>query len=262
VREDLVSFIDLAPTVLAIAGVDLPRHLQGQVFLGERPAPPRTHVFAARDRMDETYDIIRAARDRRFKYIRNFEPWRPYAQPIDYMDQMPTMREMRRLAAEGRLEGAARLFFRATKPDEELYDLEADPHEVRDLAGSPEHAAALERLRRALDAWMVESGDLGLLCEDVLAERQRPGGRWAETAAPEISPAGGSFAGPVEVRIACATEGASIACTTGEGEAARWRLYSGPLTVAQSATLRVKACRLGFRDSPEVKASFEIRRGS
>ena len=139
--DDLIAFVDFGPTVLSLAGVSVPKHMQGRPFLGPQKSPPREYVFAARDRMDERYDVIRAVRDKRFKYIRNFMPHLPYAQRIAYMDLMPTMQEWRRLHAANQLSGPAALFFRETKPVEELYDTEADPHEVNNLAGDP-------RLRR------------------------------------------------------------------------------------------------------------------
>jgi uncharacterized sulfatase len=94
VSDELVAFVDL-PTVLSLAGVEIPKHFQGQAFLGEQKAAPREYVYAARDRMDETLDIIRAVRDKRFKYIRNYRPDLPYAQDIAYMNEMPTMKEWR-----------------------------------------------------------------------------------------------------------------------------------------------------------------------
>ncbi len=247
VREDLVSFLDLAPTLLSIAGVELPGHLQGRPFLGERAAPPREHIFAVRDRMDETYDMMRAVRDRRYKYIRNFQHAKPYVQYIDYMEQMPAMREMRRLNKEGKLEGPQKLFFRPEKPEDELYDTAADPHEIANLAASPEHQTTLRRLRGVLEKWMKDTGDLGLIPEDQLNERMRPGGRWEVTAAPVITRLASNA-----VKITCPTEGASIAYTTEPGDNARWKLYTGPLTLGSSTTVRARACRLGFKDSPEV----------
>ena len=118
--------------------------------------------------MDETYDLIRSARDTRFKYLRNYAPQRSYAQNITYMNQMPTMREMRRLNAEGQLSGAATLYFRETKPVEELFDTEADPHEVVNLADRPEHAETLKRMRAALERWQEDVGDSGLIPEPLL----------------------------------------------------------------------------------------------
>jgi len=259
-REELVSFIDFAPTTLALAGVAIPPHLQGRVFIGQAAAPAPEFIFAARDRMDAAYDVIRAAGDGRYKLIRNFEPEKPYAQPIAYMDKMPTMRVWRRLAAEGRLTGPAALFFAPSKPLEEFYDTLEDPHEVNNLIDAREHQDRIGRMRAAIERWMAESGDLGLIPEAELLDRWRPEGKWASTAAPTIRPDGGRFDAPIEVRIACTTEGASIEYSLESDAAARWRLYAGPVRLERSGTLRVRAGRLGYRDSPVVEAAFELSR--
>jgi uncharacterized sulfatase len=258
VADRLVAFVDFAPTVLSLAGVRPPDHMQGRAFLGEFDASPREYVFAARDRMDETYDIIRAVRDRRWKYIRNFEPQKPYAQHIKYMEKMPILQEMRRLQAESKLQGAPALWFAPTKPTEELYDTVADPHEVNNLAAAPEHQETLRRLRGVLEQWMKETNDLALVPEPELKERMRPGGVWAVAAAPAIAPNGGAFNGAVDVTLSCPTPGASIAYTAETGRNARWLLYSRPIRLAQSATLRAKACRLGYRDSSIAEAVFRF----
>ncbi len=258
VNDELVSFVDFAPTVLSMAGVKVPDYMQGRPFAGEQKASPRQYVYGARDRMDETYDIIRYVRDKQYKYIRNFEAQKPYAQYIHYMEQMPTMREMRRLHAAGELIGPQTLFFAPSKPEEELYDTAADPHEINNLAARPDHQDVLKRMRAALQEWMDETKDLGLIPEPELKERMRPGGQWSVTAAPKITPDGGEFQEAVKVEIACPTEGASIAYTTEAGEGAHWQLYSEPLHVRESLTLRAKACRLGYKDSPETKATFQI----
>ncbi len=170
VRDDLVSFIDFGPTVLSLAGVTIPSYIQGQAFLGDQAAEPREYIHGARDRMDETYDIIRAVRDKRYKYIRNFEPGKPYAQYIGYSERTPTMKIMRDHNKYGKLTGPQKLFFLPTKPVEELYDTESDPHEINYLAGTPEHEGVVERMRGELKRWMAEIKDLGLIPEHVLAE--------------------------------------------------------------------------------------------
>lgn len=178
VCDDLVCFLDFAPTMLKLAGVEAPSHLHGRVLppiekvtstdLSPLPTTTREFIFGHRDRMDETYDLIRSARDTRFKYIRNYAPRRTYSQNIAYMNQMPSMREMRRLNAEGQLNGAVSLFFRETKPVEELFDTEADPHEIVNLADRPEHAVTLKRLRTALERWQEDIDDSGLIPEPLL----------------------------------------------------------------------------------------------
>lgn len=181
VCNDLVAFVDLAPTVLSIAGIDIPANIQGQAFLGgAKAAKPREYVYAARDRMDERIDLIRMVRDRRFKFIRNYEWWKPYAQNISYMNEMPTMIEWRRLAAEGKLRGPQQLFLAPQKPREELYDCEADPYEIRNLADDPSHKETLARLRAEHERWSDEIRDLGYLPETSLSSFQRPGGRWRD----------------------------------------------------------------------------------
>jgi len=93
VSDELVSGVDLAPTLLALAGVARPPHMEGRVLLGaERESPPEV-VFAARDRMDESPDTVRAARGPRFAYIRNLGPELPYQLPNAFAEQMPTRRE-------------------------------------------------------------------------------------------------------------------------------------------------------------------------
>jgi len=170
VREDLVAFIDWAPTFLSIAGAPIPERMQGQVFLGDS-VKERKYVFACRDRMDETFDRIRAVRDTRYKYIRNFYPELPYAQYIDYMDAMPTCRVWRKWNEDGKLNDIQKLWMAPTKPKEELYDTETDPHEVKNLADSPAHQDKLKELRAALDKWIVDTKDMGEITETEMIKK-------------------------------------------------------------------------------------------
>ncbi len=180
VCTELVSLIDLAPTVLNLAGVPVPGHMQGRPFLGANLKPPRQYVYGARDRMDERYDIIRAVRDRRWRYVRNYENFKPYYQYMNTPEGGNTMRELRRLEAENNLPTAARRFMADRKPVEELYDVSADPHEIRNLAGSAAHRDVLERMRRAHLAWSDETRDLGMMPEGEIAVREEKlGSRWA-----------------------------------------------------------------------------------
>ncbi len=171
VRDELVSFIDFAPTMLSIAGAEIPQRMQGQVFLGPQRAKDRAYTYAARDRMDEVFDRIRAVRDRRFKYLRNFRPDLPYAQRLAYNEENLTMQAWRRLSEAGKLSGAPALFFAPTKPKEELYDTLADPDEVNNLATDPKYQQVLLKLRATLDRWITGTKDLGEIPEEELIKR-------------------------------------------------------------------------------------------
>jgi uncharacterized sulfatase len=257
--------MDLGPTVLALAGVPVPANMQGRPFLGSAAAPSREFVFGHRDRMDEAYDMMRTVRDRRFRYIRNFFPGRPYAQHIEYMEEMPTMREWRRrykdhMNAVGPEYGAALtpvqlLFMAPDKPPEELYDLDSDPYEIRNLAGSPEHQTVLARMRQALDAWQRDTGDLGLVPEAELRERMRPGGAWQRVAAPAVKDAR-PRPGLVRLSVTSETPGASFAYATEPGDTPRWKLAAGDIDLSLPAIVRIKACRLGYLDSEVVAREY------
>ena len=173
VNNRLVSSIDFGPTVLSLAGLEIPKHMQGRSFIG---GTPRKFVFGARDRMDERYDIIRSVRGPRYRYIRNYEPLKTYYQYMNTPEKGATMREIRRVADAGKLPPAAKLFIAPTKPTEELYDLETDPHEIHNLAGERKHADKLKELRAAHSDWVKRTGDLGLLPEAEIEIREKAAG--------------------------------------------------------------------------------------
>jgi arylsulfatase A-like enzyme len=162
----LIAAIDLAPTMLALAGAQKPAKMQGEIFLGDRAAKARRYVFGARDRCDETVFRFRTARDARYRYIRNFTPERPFLQPNEYKERAyPVWNLLKELHAAGKLTPPQAFLCAPTMPAEELYDLETDPHEVRNLAQSPKHQRVLNRLRAALDHWIEATDDQGRALE-------------------------------------------------------------------------------------------------
>ena len=169
VSDQLVCALDFTATSLALAGVKKPAEMQGRVFLGEQSEPARQYVFGARDRCDETMFRFRTVRDARFRYIRNFMPERPFLQANDYKERSyPVWNLIKELGAAGKLTEWQKNFYLApTMPPEELFDMDADPHSMRNLAASPnpEHQAALKRLRAELEKWIEESNDQGRIPE-------------------------------------------------------------------------------------------------
>jgi arylsulfatase A-like enzyme len=161
VRDDLVEHIDMAATSLALADIAIPGWMQGRNLLADGYRP-RDAVFAARDRCDETVDHIRAVRTERFKYIRNYLPQRPLLQPNVYKDGKRIVSRLREVDAAGQLNAMQqRLLFSPTRPAEELFDLESDPHELVNLAGDAKFAETLVALRGRLANWEQETGDQG-----------------------------------------------------------------------------------------------------
>jgi len=168
VCDHLVSAIDISATVLKIAGIEPPKHIEGKVFLKStatgpwKPADNRKSIIATRDRCDETVDRIRCVRTGQFKYIRNFMPDRPYTQKNEYKETLyPMLNLMKDLHADGKLTPVQALFMAPRKPGEELFDLRSDPWEINNLAASPDHQKTLKRMRAILEKWIKDTGDQG-----------------------------------------------------------------------------------------------------
>lgn len=176
--KDPVCFPDFGPTVLSLAGVKTSRVMQGKPFAGESRAEPNEFVFCTRDRMDERYDMMRSVADKRWLYIRNFRPDLPYVQPLNYMFQARGYQSWAKLAEQGKLTEKTSMFW-GSKPSEELYDMEADPDNVNNLAADPQHRATIERMRVALKRHTLEIVDNGFMPEGSVHEgydaSRRPG---------------------------------------------------------------------------------------
>lgn len=251
IDDQLVSFVDLAPTMFSLAGIEPPAYLDGQAFLGPfRVVDQRSYVYAASDRLDNYYDMIRAVRGDRFKYLRNFRPDRGYYLPLSYREQMATMQELLGLRDEGALNAYQRQWFRASKPEEELFDTRNDPYELHDLAADPDYAERLGDLRGELDRWMSDIGDKGLIPEGDLIERFWPDWEQPVTAAPEVRRDGALIA------LNSATQGASIGyrlIDNGEAAEGPWTVYTGPVELPPGGQLVCIAHRLGYRPSSVVR---------
>ena len=160
--EQMVSSVDITATLLAFAGITKPPMLQGRVLLGDASEPERRYVFGGRDRGDETVFSIRTVRSQRFRYLRNRFPQRPFLQLNRYKEaEYPILGLMRHLHVAGQLSGPPARYLEAHRPVEELYDLDTDPYEIKNLAGNPDYAAIQQRLATALDEWIRRIDDRG-----------------------------------------------------------------------------------------------------
>ena len=171
-EERLVQFVDLAPTVLSLAGIPKPDNMQGQAFLGKFIEPEPEFAYCYRDRMDERYDMMRSVRSRRFLYIRNYYPDRIYGQHLWYLWRAPATRAWQKAYEQGKCNEVQSRFWRP-KPTEELYDVQSDPHNVRNLAQDPQYAKILQRMRGALKKWVRQNHDAGFLPEGWMVEQSK-----------------------------------------------------------------------------------------
>ncbi len=285
-RTEVVQMLDLAPTVLSVAGIGIPEHMHGTPLLSATgdPLPAAPYAYAGRDRMDAEEDTVRTIRDERFRYTLNLHPDRSSMQYNYYPDHVGTWNDLRRLGqqegeilASGRapdiLTDLQRSMMRVPRPSEELYDIAKDPHETRNLANDPTHADTKRRLREELERWREEYGDMGTIPERELLERWRPGGAERVTETPIVAVQGGL------ITATCATEGASIAWTTDPpgvvaersgierqsgspiADGRRWHLYAGPVRATEDQPLWFGAWRLGYAASEQVIVQIAVNEG-
>jgi len=258
----LVSFVDFGPTILSLAGVEVPSHVHGIPFLGDQAGAPRQYVYFHRDRNGENRETIRAVRDERFRYVRNYRPNEPYIKPLSYRDRQAIMQELNRMIDEGSLTEDQWQFSARRKPMEEFYDTHADPFEIHNLASNPECFEKMSEMRAALDAWIEMCDDPLDIPEDELVRTRvyPPEGKQPTTATPTVrlDPAA---AGRMKLTIACETEGASIgfrvkragaAEANAQKDRAPWTIYDGPASIEAAGPVEVIAHRIGFKPSPRV----------
>lgn len=248
-NNELISFVDIAPTILSWAGAGLPAWLQGSSFADESRQHARTYVYAGLDRMDNEPNWRRAVRDQRFKYIRNYLPSDPYFVALPFRDSQPSMKALWAGLGAGTLPEAARRLFDPL-PEHQLYDTLSDPHEVRNLAEDPAYAGELARMRQALDDWRERVGDMSTVSEVEMIAGFWPDGKQPVTGEPiaEIITQDGYF----HVSLRSLTGGASIGYQMGDATDV-WRLYTGPVSLPEGVSMRARAIRYGFAESAVVE---------
>ena len=243
-NHDMLSFIDLAPTALSLAGIPPKAYMDGIDFLGDyQPTEPKKYIHAAADRFDAAYDKNRAVRDQRYKYIRYYEPEKPMFLRVKYRDQMPIMQELYRLRDASKLTADQALWFRDKKPAIEFFDTKNDPHELHNLAMDPSYADKIQELSDECDRWLAEIKDTGLGEESALIESIWPDRVQPKVDAPTIIDEGKN------IKIQCSTDGVSIgyAWISDVDEVPTvWEIYENPLPKDGNSVLVVRADRIGY----------------
>jgi len=253
VVDELISFVDFAPTLLSLTHFQIPEHMQGQAFLGEKQSPPRNYIYAARDRLDDEYDMVRGVRDKRFKYFKNYQPEKPYIMDIEYRMQMDLMQELLRAHQAGELNNLQELWFAQSKPAEELYDLQNDPHELHNLAEDSEYENKLKELRQELSAWQNKYGDLGFITEQEMMNQM-----WLGSDSPPKTQNPAIKFINNRISITCETSGASIGYKIIRNDhiPPTWDVYTEPFSIAENEKILVQAHRIGYEPSEHIE--FEL----
>ena len=191
--DRLISFVDLAPSTLSIAGIKPPDYYHGSAFMGAFKKPAPKFSFGFRGRMDERPDFCRTIMDGQFVYIRNYYPTLPHGQIVGFQQMTPTTRVWYQHFKDGLLNDIQSQFWQP-HPHEELFDLFSDPHETRNLATDPDYRHELKRLGKALNDQMESIHDLGVFPEPILRQIALEGNSPKDELAPlfEGSPQGES----------------------------------------------------------------------
>ncbi|MGV3541522.1 MAG: sulfatase-like hydrolase/transferase [Rufibacter sp.] len=172
--DRVVSFVDFPPTIFSLAGIKIPAHLQGKAFLGPQQAPEREYAFSFRGRIDERDEVVRSIRDKKYRYVRNFLPHKPYGLYNEYMWRAPSVGSWEKSYKAGTL-NAVQMQFWQPKPTEELYDISADPHNIHNLAGDKKYSAVLEKMRNATHNLLLQTYDVGFIPEAMREEISKTG---------------------------------------------------------------------------------------
>lgn len=247
VVDTAVSQIDMAPTILALAGAAIPTTMQGRPLFGEARCEPIGLAFGGRDRMDTAYDMVRTVRDERYRYIRNYSPHRPWGQYIPFMFEAEGYRSWLEEFEAGRLTEVQARFW-GTKPAEEFYDVQADPFCLSNLIDDPQHAARVTELRIALDEHLIATNDNGFLPEGSAAEgyhESRAQGAFPIRRAKEVADLA-ILRDPVNVP-------AFVELLDDEAEPVRWWAAQGLLMLGGAASGAAEAIEQAISDaSPHV----------
>lgn len=240
IDERMFSFIDLAPTVLSVAGIEPPNSMQGVAQFGTFEVEQKPNItFHSADRFDAIYDRLRAVRSRQFKYIRNFDTEKSRALPVAYREQMRTMQSLRKLDSVKMLNETQSIWMLPNKPNEEFYDLKKDPKELYNLAMNPAFKDSIIEYRKLLDQWIKETKDLGEIEEQVLLQNWLIAGKQLQLKNLELEDS------EKGIQLMHSKKDATIVWKSLQDSV--WTIYVEPLN--KDIPFEAKAERIGYLDS-------------
>ncbi len=238
--QRLISFVDLAPTLLSIANAPKPNYLQGIDFIND--TIQRTYIFAARDRIDKINDRQRAVRDNRYKYIKSWYPKQEEGHKLAFRDNLEMMKAIWKLKDAGKLNEDQMKWFESPGA-ERLFDLQKDPYELHNVSTDTAYADVLDRMRNEMDDWFEKNEDWSEISEDEMVQQFQPNGEEEETPSPEIN----IMESYIEIKSK--VKGASLGYRINNGP---WLLYTKPFEAPDKGVITAKAVRYGWKESETV----------
>ena len=254
--DRMISLVDLAPSMLSLAGIKPPEYMEGQAFLGEFDSKKRTYIFGTSDRFDEYTDRIRAVRSSKYLYLRNDFPEIPKYKDVGYRKQIPMMHVFLELKAENELDEVQEIWFK-TKTKEELYDCENDPFNINNLSKNKQYESVLSEMRQTLINHMKDRPDLGEIPEAKLINSMWPNFQQPKTASVKVKNNNRT------IYLSSQTKGASIAYIISDKANEKldlnsgWNLYTEPFLVEKGKVLYTMAERIGYKESDITQVIYE-----
>ena len=169
VTDELIDFADLPPTLISLAGGNIPDYMTGHAFMGEKRSRPVNHINLSEDRSDNGIDVVRNVTNGRYFYSRNFMPFMPEVRDIHYMEISDIKKQMRKDLAENKLNKLQKQLFE-DRPAEFLFDIDNDVWETKNLANNPKYKLILDTMRNQMKAEIFKSNDIMLLPENEIFE--------------------------------------------------------------------------------------------
>ena len=249
--DRLISFADIAPTVLSLAGIKPPDYMQGVAFAGKYEGKENKYVYGSRDRFDEIYDRVRSIRNKNYLLVKNYFTKTPRYIDIAYRKKMPMMRQLLKLRDEKKLNREQMLWFETPIPEYELYDVKADPEQLHNLSGDLTYDKVVKNMAHDLDEWLNKIGDKGETPEGELLRQMWPDLKQPVTQTPKIKLQLNRY------NIKTFTKGSDLVykidtIKTKLKERDHWKLYKEPIVVQKDKYLHVRSVRIGYSDSEEV----------
>jgi len=250
--DDQISFVDLAPTILSLTGLNIPDHFQGRAFMGEKKSEIlRDYVFGSGDRFDETYDRVRSVISKEFIYVKNYYTNRPAYKDVLYRKNIDMTNEMLMLYKEDKLNSDQKYWYRESKTREEFYVRSDDPHSLKNLISDERYEDEINKHRMALKNWQDEINDIGAKSEKKHLDSMWPRGIQPKSSKPDVT------VKDKMVTIKSNTLGSSNAFIISDNDFEPslddgWKLYHEPIKV-NKGYIYVISTRLGYEDSEIIK---------